>query len=140
MSFDFAPAEPVKRAAVGRAKDPNPFLDAVKSIAWKNDEKTGKAAALSFTVPLRSNEPKHEDNVALRRIHRQLSEAGDMIEPVGTVLRDVSEPVDGKSVVTFWVGVKQYRTRKSVEDSAKDESVNVPAEAEVKPKGSRTAK
>jgi len=115
MSYNFEKSVPVTMTGVGAKKMDNPFTDAVKSIAWKNDEATGKPLALSF---VEEHDGGEESVTLINRIKRMLQEAGAALETPGTVRRHVETVKDGKgkvtgSRITFWVVKLQERPRKS---------------------------
>src|SRR4051812_10057981 len=126
MSFDFSAAEPVTKEFSPRnvQREPNPFTDAVKSIANKTDPKTDKALALAFLLdkPAEGPDGKDDASKAYRKAYRQLGEAGaeSGVEPAVSVLKSTDyEPKDakgkvipGKLRITFWTGPEIKRPRK----------------------------
>lgn len=112
MSYTFETAEPIQTPGAGRKSLDNPFVDAVKGIAGKTNEKTKKPLALAFF-----EEHNEEDkNTIQNRIGRLLTDAGRQCEPQVTVRRlfEVQTNKDGiviGSKVTFWPVKLQTRPR-----------------------------
>lgn len=109
--MEFIPVEPaVRTKSGGKQAAPNPYADAVKGIALKTNEKTGKPLALAFPLPHADAESVVKDRA---RVERQLVNAGLALDPPVTVRRDFAEAnvVTGTgkdkktayaSMVTFW--------------------------------------
>ena len=124
MTINFVPTEPVARTGgPGRTAEPNPFTDAVQSIAMKTNPKTGKPLALEFNTD-HANRGNNADQYTKweGKLKRQLSQAGAASTPPVTVIsaiepvktgpkgKEVDSPI--KSTVTFWTVARQLRPRK----------------------------
>lgn len=117
--FEFVDAEPIPAAPSGggRVAEPNPYTDVIASIALKVDKK-GKPLAKAFI--LSHGEDADSAGKAVRKVRRQLSDAGDNNTPRVTVpTRDkpytdskTGELVPGKTLITFWTVARQERPRK----------------------------
>lgn len=113
MSYTFKQAEPIAITGTGAKKADNPFAEAVAGIAWKNDPKTGKPLALSFTEEY---DAENADKIK-GKIRRLMKDAGDALETPGTVRTAVIDTKNDKGIVTggtitFWVVKLQERPRK----------------------------
>lgn len=118
MTFEFEPAQPVKRKNTGRNVEPNPFSEVVGSIALKIDDATSKPQALSFKL----DHPTDQDEKlrAYGKVRRQLTKAGQENDPKVTVNTDFNQVEDDTTLVTFWTIPYTQRTRKSEESTASD--------------------
>ena len=99
MSIEIRPAE-VPAQSFTRAKEPNPYLDAVAALAAHVTEEGRSAVASAVTLP----DEDVKRNVNLMR------EAG--AEHGVTVRKRADENGDGTTTVTFWTTPRIARPRK----------------------------
>lgn len=109
MSYTFADVEIDPSKTTGREKTPNPFMDVVKSIALKTNEKTGNPVGKAGIEEYDGS----EENLKLitGRIERKLREAGEAQDPQVSV--PVRFEVMGEKIkFSFWTVAKVKRERK----------------------------
>jgi hypothetical protein len=137
MTIDFRPSTPIE-SKPGRVSEPNPYVDAVKSIANKKGD-NDKPAALEFTDTHAKMAGDSDDYKKYTgRLQRRLREAGEGIVPAVSVRSTVKpyvnvknagksnetrETNDTRSLVVFW-------TVPFVPRKTKDKTADAPAAVE----------
>jgi hypothetical protein len=114
MSFSFTDAAPVSLAGPGRAAEPNPFSEIVKSIAMKVDD-AGKPIAKAFKLPFgkyEDDKPADDKAREFRKAMNQLARAGYLCNPQVTVRKHIEGDGKGMATVTFWTVEKIHKPRK----------------------------